>query len=303
MLRGYRGVIVAVAGLSLITMAMGIGAYFGALYSPHKKQYQAVSSGHTSATEYRGPSQSLADISGIPGPAERAIANPQPTSGEDHEKRDLAAQESMSVWAFWMMLVAAFSAIVTTIGTVFLYKQIRLTREAVEDTGRATGLMEAQNTLAEQTAQRQLRAYIGFVEIKAKRFRGGMTPTFSVKIKNAGQSPALRVRCLARLFMEMNATPHDVKVRFGETSDQSVVNILPGQSPDVEWQLPRPLEAEVYNAIVDGSIAMVYAGVVEYWDIFGKRHISTFKNFINREQMGTKDSLTLSACSKGNYSN
>ena len=148
MLRGYRSVVAAFAGLSLLVLALGIGAYFGALYSPDKKQYQTVSGDRASGAEYRGPSQSLADISGVPSFAERAIANPQPTSGEDHEKRDLAAQESMSVWAFWMMLVTAFSAIVTTIGTVFLYKQISLTREAVKDTGKATEAMLEANRIA-----------------------------------------------------------------------------------------------------------------------------------------------------------
>lgn len=195
MLRGYRGVIIAVAGLSLLAMAMGIGAYFGALYSPHKKQYEAVSSGHASGVEYRGPSESLSDISGIPGFAERAIANPQPASGQDHEKRDLAAQESMAVWAFWMMLVAAFSAIVTTIGTVFLYKQIRLTREAVEDTGKATIAMREGNEIAraasEQTrrlGEAQIKAYVTVTKIEANYQNGRFA--IAPHLSNSGQTPA-----------------------------------------------------------------------------------------------------------------
>lgn len=278
MLRGYRGVIVAVAGLSLIVMAMGIGAYFGALYSPYKKQYQTVSGNSDSGEEYGGPSKSLSDISGIPGPAERAIANPQPTSGEDHEKRDLAAQESMSVWAFWMMLVAVFSAIVTTIGTIFLYKQISLTREAVEDTGRATSLMKDQNALAKDTAQRQLRAYVTVDKVEI--FYTDSIPTkiaLAAHFTNSGATPAKDFQ--GKMFTiitqgEFISLPINYDP-ISDTVDGSVVYIGSGKKRSIT-DFKDPIDGKSPDEIIHGDYSIVLHGYGRYLDVFGNMHTTTF---------------------------
>lgn len=140
MLRGYRFIIIAACGLAVL-VSLATGAYFGALYAPDHKQYQAVAGDQPSQNDYRGPSQSLPDISGLPGPVERAIANPKPSTGQDHEKRDLAAQEASALWAFWMVVASGLGFVITTIATILLYQQIKLTREAVQDTSEATEAM------------------------------------------------------------------------------------------------------------------------------------------------------------------
>ncbi len=162
--RGYRFLVTAACGLTALA-TIGTGAYFGSLYAPDHKQYQAVAGDQSGNKDYHGPSQSLPDIAGLPGPVERAIANPHPATGEDHEIRDLAAQEASALWAFWMVVISFASVLITAVGTIFLYKQIVLTREAVEDTGKATLAMDRQNAIAE-AAQ---RAWIS-VEITVPEF-------------------------------------------------------------------------------------------------------------------------------------
>lgn len=144
MLKANRLLAVAASGV-LALCSLGIGAYFGSLYGPERKQYGAADS---KGDDYNGPSESLRDISGIPALVERGIANSPPTTGQDHEKRDLAAQEATAMWAFWMAVIATFSAVVTTIGTVLLYQQINLTRRAVIDTSKATEAMHQANKIA-----------------------------------------------------------------------------------------------------------------------------------------------------------
>lgn len=79
--------------------------------------------------------QFLSERAGMPQSLERTISNPEPRSGADHEKRDLAAQEASAVWALWMVVVSAIGTLVAIIGTIMLYIQLKLTRAAVEHAG------------------------------------------------------------------------------------------------------------------------------------------------------------------------
>ena len=197
--RGYRLVIAATWGITSL-IALGTGAFVGSLYSPNHKQYQAVTDGHGGDNDYAGPSQSLRDISGLPGVVERAIANPRSPGGADHEKRDLAAQEATALWAFWMVVASFSSVFITAIGTIFLYKQIVLTRKAVEDTGLATEAMRESNRIAGDALSGN-RPWIGQIPFQIIRVIDGSIEdspvrdslVFIPKWKNWGTSPAVEV--------------------------------------------------------------------------------------------------------------
>lgn len=148
MLRGYRGILVAFAGLAATFSALGVGAYFGALNAPHYGYQAGGATNRAAYDELANPGQIDRDRAGLPYFAERIASGSDPRDGTEREKRDLAAQESMSVWAFWMLFVAAFSAVTTAVGTGFLLWQIILTRKAVEDTGKATVAMNTANDIA-----------------------------------------------------------------------------------------------------------------------------------------------------------
>ena len=144
----------------------------------------------------------MPDIAGLPSPVERAIANPPPQTGEDHEKRDLAAQEASALWAFWIVVASALSVLITAIGTRLLYQQIVLTREAVEDTGKATQAMVESNEIARRAAQSN-RAWITYtrlssgpargVRVGAMLYRDGFI--IAPEWTNSGFSPAINASC------------------------------------------------------------------------------------------------------------
>jgi hypothetical protein len=155
---------------------------------------------------------------------ERFISNPKPSSSRDIDKRDLAAQEASATFAWWMVVISALGVIVTTIGTLLLFQQIRLTREAVKDTGRATDAMMESNRIAElamtatveggkaaatqferqielqrqqlkaadEESYRRLRAYVILEAVQvAPDFREGILHGIAVsaRVKNVGQTP------------------------------------------------------------------------------------------------------------------
>lgn len=231
MLRGYRLILVAAGGLALL-IALFLGAYFGSLYSPDHKQYQAVTRNQRGNGDYQGPSQSLPDISGLPSPIERAIANPSPATGVNHEKRDLAAQEASALWAFYMVVASFASVLITAVGTAFLYKQIVLTREAVEDTGDATAQMVRQTKIAE-AAQ---RPYIHVESMEWFKPEYGRHWIFLLKIKNFGQTPATAFSISADVKFSIENIPPTVwRLRKCDASDlipQSKITAIIVKSSD-----------------------------------------------------------------------
>lgn len=112
---------------------------------------------------------------------------------------DLCAQwkaaDAASRAAIWAMI----GTIVAAIGTVGLYWQIKLTREAVEDTGKATEAMQESNEIA-KIAQRP------WLTIEAKitkaSFDGAeLYVRYKVQVKNIGQMVAERC-CIRGAIIE-----------------------------------------------------------------------------------------------------
>lgn len=193
-----RGVLATLAGIAALAVATGAGAYYGSLYSPAKKQYPSVGANQSADDPYQGVTESLPDIAFIPDPVERAIANPPPNSGEDHEKRDLAAQETMAVWAFYMALFSGVTALITGLGTYFIAKQVKLTREAVESTGEATVEMRIANRIAEKALAENKKSSVSqlrpYVVVTTVAILDGMTKPdrmfAEAVLTNVGQTPA-----------------------------------------------------------------------------------------------------------------
>lgn len=223
--RSYRLAVLG-AAVALTFIALGLGAYFGSLYGPTHKQYNAVDANQTGNEAYQGVTNSLPDIALIPEPVERAIANPPPSSGEDHEQRDLAAQESMAAWAFWMAFFSGITTVITSAGTFLIWRQVKLTREAVEDTGKATMAMERQNDLTE-IAQRpwlKIEATVSHVERTVSSF----TVRCDITVTNVGKTVAQN--CAVRTaLMWYEGTPRgDAKIRdTRDEADKAVMGFLP----------------------------------------------------------------------------
>jgi hypothetical protein len=150
--RSYRCVLIALAGLAVIVTSLGTGAFFGALYAPNYPNQSEKRAYSTETSEQQNPSQIDRDRAGLPYFAERIASTADPKNSDEKEKRDLAAQEASALWAFWILVVTAFSALVTMIGTGLLLWQIMLTREAVQDTGRATNAMGEANAISAKSS-------------------------------------------------------------------------------------------------------------------------------------------------------
>lgn len=182
----------------------------------------------------------MPQVAGIPEPVERAIANPSPYSGEDHEKRDLAAQEAMAVWAFWMALAALGTLVVTGFGTLLIWRQVALTREAVEDTGRATLAMNEGNKIARDAAYHNIRPWLAVTDIAFRSVHfdddGRCWLGATVTVKNFGQTPCTRawIDAIVTNFFDEEARDSAGRNRLVRGTHQMIDTVAPGEERPVD---------------------------------------------------------------------
>jgi hypothetical protein len=215
-----------------------VGAFFGALHAPNYGYQTAHPAYRNAQTELDSPSQVDRNRSGLPQFAERLAFGPDPQNSGGRENRDLAAQESMTVWAFWMLLVSAIGTATTMVGTGLLLWQIILTRKAVEDTGEATKAMREANRLARLAAEMDLRAWIG-ITAKLKDCEMGSTGFsmgLEVTLENFGRTPAPETWVGIRMFGRTGLGV-DCALDDDEFSDQPYGPIFPNESHSETFQM------------------------------------------------------------------
>lgn len=218
---------------------------FLAVVSSNERAQDAYRSHATSADKSQPVDQFATPKAGIPAIAEALVSNPEPEQSNDRERRDLAAQEGMAVWAFWMAVFAGITTVITSAGTILIWRQVKLTREAVVDTGKATEAMERQNDLAE-IAQRpwlKIEARVSYIERTPNSFTVRCDVTATNVGKTVAQNCAIRTA-----FMWYDGTPRgDAQIRNTRVEAERAVlgnlpegrqsyPLLPGESVTVSSQ-------------------------------------------------------------------
>lgn len=159
--------------------------------------------------------------------AQECVASAIQASREaQRSEAELSVQRQMSDSAFWALLVAVLMGLVTTIGTYLIFRQVELTRKAVEDTSQATKAVLEANEIAMNAQRPWLKFYPSAVaNIFAPKEAGGIIPeypggielVFTVEIENIGDSPcqyecaisAATKHSMRRVDVKGNIMPHD----------------------------------------------------------------------------------------------
>lgn len=258
-----RGLLAALAGIAALAVATGAGAFYGSIYAPEKRHHQSV--GTNGGQEYPSdsPRNGLADVSGIDPLAESIIAKPQPRNTDEREQRDLAAQESTAIFAYWMFWAVVLQTLLAAGALFALVKDLRQNRESNE---------------------RSLRAYLSFSDMNLSVFdtkKGGGTKRMEVetKIINGGQTPAYKcihlgnIVALTQKGAEANFSRSDAAPILGQAKPYVVHN---GRDTNAAFFSHEDISESDIQAVTDGKKAIFIYGMVVYEDCFGAQRKTRF---------------------------
>lgn len=102
---------------------------------------------------------------------------------------DLAAQQGMSIWAFWTMIAAVTTTGLTVVALVFIKGTLEATRMAVKDTGDATKAMLDANRIAEDAQRGWVTVTIHAIGPVYRGDDGRVLATIRYELKNVGVTP------------------------------------------------------------------------------------------------------------------
>jgi hypothetical protein len=146
---------------------------------------------------------------------------------------------------------------------------------------------------AENTAERQLRAYVSykggdFIHIDIADFDANKIPQCDLVLINQGQTPAKNVTISRRTWV--TADPESLLVAPVEerAREGSVKFFAPGAEIPVTAKLSRKLEAAEFEYMKIGRIVLRAAFHITYDDVFGQPH---FYKFGRAATMGTAHGL------------
>jgi hypothetical protein len=134
--------------------------------------------------------------------------------------------------------------------------------------------MERQAELMEDTAKRQLRAYVGLTETAVKFTADGKLEA-QMFFKNGGQTPAYDVRSWVHPLVDDYPLTYDIGHPPAEMP--LAVGIIPSQEQQIMVAPGLALPQEIIDRLSRRDFAFYVIGEVNYRDIFKDRHILRYR--------------------------
>jgi hypothetical protein len=192
------------------------------------------------------------------------------------------------------LIVSLCQAPITLAGVILLLRNVSQTDEALREARNA-------NSIARETGERQLRAYLVTRKFSVSGIMAGNVPKIRYEIANTGQTPAYKFIVKSQLFFaEGGKSASETKVRFTKDIDCSRTLLGAGQSVAVPIRYEAPIAYDEVIAIQFGTSTLGIFGVVIYWDAFGKRRRLTFKVYLDPNYLEDNGCGVFTACERGN---
>ncbi len=227
----FIGVIICGSAAIIYTTGRSIGVDIGRDEISAREHYEAEKESALSACVYTETTAFR----------ECVVKATETAQDQAETRQDLYAQQDMSRWAFWMMIISGLTFLVTGLGIVWIKETLVETRRAVNSADDAV-------EVTREVGRAQTRAYLSVH--KASYFRNGKPGKeghnyVRLTIKNSGNSPARNVKVRATgISIEGNVdgvvkTPTDPK-RVGD--------IASGDDIFVDILFAKPFEAKEYTS-------------------------------------------------------
>ncbi|MFL0669892.1 MAG: hypothetical protein ACJLS3_00225 [Erythrobacter sp.] len=263
MSKRYWGVLAKFAAIAALAVATGVGAFYGSLYVIRKPHYGSVANNSGQTYPNNSPRNGLADVSGIDSIAEGIISQPQPRNSDEREQRDLAAQEAVAVFGYWMFWAVVIQTLLAGGALLAILKDLKQSRESNE---------------------RALRAYLSFGPIELNVFDsydlpGGKSFEANTTVKNGGQTPAYQCVHMGNIAA---FTPREAVTQFWNKVEPARIGdpvpyvVHNGGEANAAFFSSSDISADDVQKVRDGEKTIHCFGTVIYRDTFGKERRTRF---------------------------
>lgn len=184
---------VVIAGVAIIIFATGrtAGVDVGRNEVSAREHYEAVKNTALAACIDTEPSALRQCV----------IKSTETAQNQSESRQDLYAQQDMSRWAFWMMIISGCTLLITGLGIVWI-------RDTLVETRRAVKAADDAVKVTRDIGEAQIRPYISIEHASAfVDERNGIC--FKVKVKNSGQTPARNVHVIVSAWVNRPCNPPD----------------------------------------------------------------------------------------------
>jgi hypothetical protein len=150
------------------------------------------------------------------------------------------------------------------------FEQAKTAVQAAVDGAKAA---TRQAMIAEDTEQRQLRAYVGVEDHKLSNVGSGQRPHWEITIKNFGQTPATGVSYRVASVIDYSQSP----TKLSEKPFEGSGILFPGDRMTPTNDVTNPLTPVDMTGISSGNTLFHVYGQVKYRDAFGERRCTKFR--------------------------
>ncbi|MCP1844036.1 hypothetical protein J2R78_007003 [Bradyrhizobium sp. USDA 4538] len=209
---------------------------------------------------------------------------------QEEERREKASNERGLVLATWILaLVTGLLFLAAAIQAGLFVWQLGYMREGMKDATLAASAAKesadaaklqaavASGTLQtmQDTAERQLRAYVGVDNASIKQVETG-SPEVAVYIKNFGQTPAHDVKMWIHMWIER----HPLRVKLPEPPPDlptSTAVLYPGSEVIFYANKIPPVPAPAIPALGTAEGTVYVYGAIRYRDVFGRHRTTKYR--------------------------
>lgn len=308
MLRGYRGIIAAAFGVTALIFGIVYGLNQQALY---EQEAQHRSADYT-ARAANQITQSCLGVAASEKPKclkEEATEYKLKIRDNSREQQDLAAQQTSALWTGIMGVAALIGMALSAIGVALVWttfqetKQTNLiamrenarntrrtvatgreTAHALEVAARNADAASAQVRISEDTAKRELRAYIKLEPvITDRKFEYDEPIVIPFMMINYGKTPAKNCNFLNSTYLG----PDDYiwPDNIPENTERTSISIHSGSQIVVNITTNNPVSKEHFGTIQHGNFIFLAREIVFYEDVFGEQHYTQIAIQLGKDEL------------------
>jgi hypothetical protein len=257
-------------GLAIGLFAISIGDGLAEMQDRNGEKYAVADSGKCQQQRFDFP-LTWALCPSRPEPINEAQAdwrNPNCSNPNSHDEADLCIQREIAAYTNRSIDLGWAQFLFSALGFIALLITIYLTY-------RATNAAERAVAVAEDTAKRELRAYVHVCEAKITNANSDeWGPTISVGIQNFGQTPAYAVVHKFNYLFQMAGTPNFEKAILAKHNSGDIghgqILFQSTLIPFAKWNRHKPM-------IIAGNNKFFVFGEITYFDAFEKTITRTTK--------------------------